>query len=89
MLVKLLGTVVTVAIAVSAAATAACATGISGAGATFPCLIHAKWADAHKKQTGHGLNYRSIGSGGGTKQVKAKTVTSEASDKTLKAADTC
>src|ERR1019366_9365174 len=45
---------------------------ISGAGATFPYPIYAKWADAYKKQTGNGLNYQSIGSGGGIKQIKAK-----------------
>ena len=48
---------------------------ISGAGATFPYPIYAKWADAYKKETGNGLNYQSIGSGGGIKQIKAKTVT--------------
>src|SRR3546814_3372719 len=47
---------------------------ISGAGATFPYPIYAKWADAYKKDTGIGLNYQSIGSGGGIKQIKAKTV---------------
>jgi phosphate transport system substrate-binding protein len=57
---------------------------ISGAGATFPYPIYAKWADAYKKQTGVGLNYQSIGSGGGIKQIKAKTVTFGASDMPLK-----
>src|SRR6201981_2325007 len=47
---------------------------ISGAGATFPYPIYAKWADAYKKETGVGLNYQSIGSGGGITQIKAKTV---------------
>jgi phosphate transport system substrate-binding protein len=56
---------------------------ISGAGATFPYPIYAKWADAYKKDTGDGLNYQSIGSGGGIKQIKAKTVTFGASDKPL------
>ncbi len=56
---------------------------ISGAGATFPYPIYAKWADAYKKDTGIGLNYQSIGSGGGIKQIKAKTVTFGASDKPL------
>src|SRR5689334_12086771 len=56
---------------------------ISGAGATFPYPIYAKWADAYKKETGIGLNYQSIGSGGGIKQIKAKTVTFGASDKPL------
>jgi len=57
---------------------------ISGAGATFPYPIYSKWADAYKKQTGVGLNYQSIGSGGGIKQIKAKTVTFGASDMPLK-----
>lgn len=57
---------------------------ISGAGATFPYPIYAKWADAYKTKTGIGLNYQSIGSGGGIKQIKANTVTFGASDKPLK-----
>src|SRR5258708_11110858 len=57
---------------------------ISGAGATFPYPIYSKWADAYKKQTNVGLNYQSIGSGGGIKQIKAKTVTFGASDMPLK-----
>src|SRR5437773_6377586 len=57
---------------------------ISGAGATFPYPIYAKWADAYKKETGNGLNYQSIGSGGGIKQISAKTVTFGASDMPLK-----
>jgi phosphate transport system substrate-binding protein len=56
---------------------------ISGAGATFPYPIYAKWADEYKKATGNGLNYQSIGSGGGIKQIKAKTVTFGASDAPL------
>ena len=60
---------------------------ISGAGATFPYPIYAKWADAYKKQTGNGLNYQSIGSGGGIKQIEAQTVTFGASDMPLKAQD--
>jgi phosphate transport system substrate-binding protein len=58
---------------------------ISGAGATFPYPIYAKWADAYKKATGNGLNYQSIGSGGGIKQIQARTVTFGASDMPLKA----
>jgi phosphate transport system substrate-binding protein len=58
---------------------------ISGAGATFPYPIYAKWADAYKKETNNGLNYQSIGSGGGIKQITAKTVTFGASDMPLKA----
>jgi phosphate transport system substrate-binding protein len=57
---------------------------ISGAGATFPYPIYSKWADAYKTSTGTGLNYQSIGSGGGIKQIKAKTVTFGASDMPLK-----
>ncbi len=68
-------------------ATAALAADISGAGATFPYPIYAKWADAYKTLTGVGLNYQSIGSGGGIKQIKAKTVTFGASDMPLKPDD--
>jgi phosphate transport system substrate-binding protein len=75
------------ALAATAVATAAYALDISGAGATFPYPIYAKWADAYKKETGVGLNYQSIGSGGGIKQIKAKTVTFGASDMPLKVAD--
>ena len=57
---------------------------ITGAGATFPYPIYAKWADAYKKETGTGMNYQSIGSGGGIKQIKAKTVDFGASDMPLK-----
>ncbi|WP_018182005.1 phosphate ABC transporter substrate-binding protein PstS [Kaistia granuli] len=57
---------------------------ISGAGATFPYPVYAKWADSYKKETGIGMNYQSIGSGGGIKQIKAKTVTFGASDAPLK-----
>lgn len=67
--------------------TAAQAADISGAGATFPYPIYAKWADAYKKETGIGLNYQSIGSGGGIKQIQAKTVTFGASDKPLPGAE--
>ena len=62
---------------------AAQAADISGAGATFPYPIYAKWADAYKKETGIGLNYQSIGSGGGIKQIKAATVTFGATDAPL------
>jgi phosphate transport system substrate-binding protein len=79
-----------IAIAAAAAAClslAAAAADISGAGATFPYPIYAKWADAYRKLTGVGLNYQSIGSGGGIKQIKAKTVTFGASDMPLKPDD--
>ena len=68
----------------SCAATASIAQDISGAGATFPYPIYAKWADAYKKETGLGLNYQSIGSGAGIKQIQAKTVTFGATDAPLK-----
>ena len=68
-------------------ATVAQAADISGAGATFPYPIYAKWADAYKQKTGVGLNYQSIGSGGGIKQIKEKTVTFGASDMPLKPED--
>src|SRR5215218_5361277 len=75
----------TAVLALSSAA--ANAIDISGAGATFPYPIYAKWADAYKKETGVGLNYQSIGSGGGIKQIQAKTVTFGASDMPLKPGD--
>ena len=72
--------------AVATIATApARAADISGAGATFPYPIYSKWADAYKKETGNGLNYQSIGSGAGIKQILAKTVTFGASDAPLTA----
>jgi phosphate transport system substrate-binding protein len=73
--------------AVALISLAAAAADLSGAGATFPYPIYAKWADAYKKLTGVGLNYQSIGSGGGIKQIKAKTVTFGASDMPLKPDD--
>ena len=72
---------------------AACAIGpaiaadISGAGATFPFPIYAKWADAYKKETGIEVTYRSIGSGDGIRQIQAKEVTFGASDMPLNSAD--
>jgi len=67
------------------AASSAFAVDITGAGATFPYPIYAKWADAYKKASGNGMNYQSIGSGGGIKQITAKTVDFGASDMPLKA----
>jgi phosphate transport system substrate-binding protein len=58
----------------------ACAADITGAGATFPYPIYAKWAEAYKTQTGIGMNYQSIGSGGGIKQIQARTVDFGATD---------
>jgi phosphate transport system substrate-binding protein len=73
----------------AAAATAfgALAAEISGAGATFPYPIYAKWAEAYAARTGLKMNYQSIGSGGGIKQITAKTVDFGASDMPLKPAD--
>jgi phosphate transport system substrate-binding protein len=73
-----------VAAGLIAASTSAFAADITGAGATFPYPIYSKWADAYKKDTGNGLNYQSIGSGGGIKQIEAKTVTFGATDMPLK-----
>ena len=56
---------------------------ITGAGATFPYPVYAKWAEAYKAQNGVGMNYQSIGSGGGIKQIEAKTVNFGASDMPL------
>ncbi len=72
---------------IAAAFVPANAADISGAGATFPYPIYAKWADAYKKVTGNGLNYQSIGSGGGIKQIAARTVIFGASDMPLQPAE--
>jgi phosphate transport system substrate-binding protein len=68
-------------------ATPAMAVDITGAGATFPYPIYAKWAEAYKAKTGVAMNYQSIGSGGGIAQIKAKTVDFGASDMPLKPED--
>ena len=60
---------------------------ITGAGATFPYPIYAKWAEAYKKETGVGLNYQSIGSSGGIRQINNKTVAFGASDAPVKGED--
>ncbi len=65
----------------------ALAADITGAGATFPFPIYAKWAEAYKKETGTGLNYQSIGSSGGIRQIRAKTVAFGATDAPLSGAD--
>jgi phosphate transport system substrate-binding protein len=72
------------ATAALAFAGAAQAVDITGAGASFPALIYSKWAAAYKAATGVSVNYQSVGSGAGIKQIKAKTVTFGASDKPLK-----
>jgi len=71
----------------AAAVVPAAAVEISGAGATFPYPIYAKWADIYRKDTGVGLNYQSIGSGGGIKQIEARTVTFGATDAPLNGPD--
>ena len=77
---KLSSILAAVGLVMGLAAPVANAADISGAGATFPFPIYAKWADAYKKETGNGLNYQSIGSGAGIKQIVAKTVTFGATD---------
>lgn len=67
--------------------TASSAADLSGAGSTFVYPVLAKWADTYKKETGVGLNYQSIGSGGGIKQIKAKTVVFGATDAPLSGKD--
>ena len=81
---KFFRTLTAASVIATAAIVPALAVDISGAGATFPYPIYAKWADAYKKETGAGLNYQSIGSGGGIKQIQAKTVTFGATDMPLK-----
>ena len=74
-------------IAIAAIAAGAQAADITGAGATFPYPIYAKWAEMYKKSSGNGLNYQSVGSGAGIKQIKARTVDFGASDMPLPAAE--
>jgi len=73
--------------AVMAFSSAATAADMTGAGATFPYPVYAKWAESYKAATGNGLNYQSVGSGAGIKQIKAKTVDFGASDKPLSSAE--
>jgi phosphate transport system substrate-binding protein len=75
------------AILFAAATITAQAADITGAGATFPFPIYAKWAEAYKAQTGIGMNYQSIGSSGGIRQIRAKTVTFGATDAPVKGED--
>ncbi len=75
------------ALTVLGAATAVCAADITGAGATFPYPLYSKWAETYKKNSGTGMNYQSIGSGGGIKQIIAKTVDFGASDAPLSVDD--
>jgi phosphate transport system substrate-binding protein len=76
---------VSIAVAASTFAASAQAVNLTGAGATFPYPIYAKWAEMYKAATGNGLNYQSVGSGAGIKQIKAKTVDFGASDMPLPA----
>jgi phosphate transport system substrate-binding protein len=83
-LIRKLAGVALVSIATLAATASVRAADITGAGATFPFPIYAKWAEAYKKETGNGLNYQSIGSSGGIRQIRAKTVTFGATDAPVK-----
>ncbi|MDB5445881.1 MAG: phosphate transporter, periplasmic phosphate-binding protein [Phenylobacterium sp.] len=85
-MLKTLGAALGAALIAAAGSCAQAAT-ISGAGATFPAPVYAKWAEAYKAQTGNALNYQAIGSGGGIKQINASTVDFGASDKPLKPDD--
>ncbi len=70
-----------------AAVTMSAQADITGAGATFPFPIYAKWAEGYKKATGHSLNYQSIGSSGGIRQINARTVDFGATDAPVKGED--
>src|SRR5215510_2871762 len=82
---RLLHTLAASTFLAAASLTPAVAADISGAGATFPYPVYAKWADAYKKETGNAVNYQSMGSGAGIKQIQSKTVTFGATDMPLKA----
>ena len=83
MTTKLIARAALAATVLAAGALSARAADISGAGSTFIYPVFAKWADTYKKDTGTGINYQSIGSGGGIKQIKANTVTFGATDAPL------
>jgi phosphate transport system substrate-binding protein len=85
--VKLSPYAVAAGLAVVTISLPAAAADITGAGATFPFPVYSKWAEAYRKETGTGLNYQSIGSGGGVKQIQAKTVDFGATDAPLKGED--
>ncbi|SFB86621.1 phosphate ABC transporter substrate-binding protein PstS [Massilia yuzhufengensis] len=78
---------VSIAIAAASFSAASQAANITGAGATFPYPIYAKWAEMYKATSGNGMNYQSVGSGAGIKQIKARTVDFGASDMPLPAAE--
>ena len=84
---KIIATALALGLAAASLAAPASAADITGAGATFPFPVYAKWAEAYRKETGNGLNYQSIGSGGGVKQIQAGTVDFGATDAPLKGAD--
>ena len=86
-MLKTLGAAIGAALILGAATAGHAAGVISGAGATFPAPVYAKWADLYKAQTGTSVNYQAIGSGGGIKQINASTVDFGASDKPLKPDD--
>ena len=86
-MLKMLGAAFGAALIAGAAVGAHAAGVISGAGATFPAPVYAKWAEMYKAQTGTSLNYQAIGSGGGIKQIQASTVDFGATDKPLKPDD--
>ena len=75
------------AVGLTAMAATTWAADITGAGATFPFPIYAKWAEGYKAATGTGMNYQSIGSSGGIRQIRAKTVTFGATDAPVQGAD--
>src|SRR3954452_15923760 len=84
---KLVSSLVAAGLAAAVASGPAAAAEITGAGATFPFPVYSKWAEAYKKETGIGLNYQSIGSGGGIRQIRAKTIDFGATDAPLKGDD--
>lgn len=81
---KIMSFAIAAGLAVASFTTTASAADITGAGATFPFPIYAKWAEAYNKETGNRLNYQSIGSSGGIRQIRAKTVDFGATDAPLK-----
>ncbi|MCG7394776.1 phosphate ABC transporter substrate-binding protein PstS [Microvirga sp. ACRRW] len=84
---KIMSFALAAGLAVASLSTTASAADITGAGATFPFPVYSKWAEAYKKETGNGMNYQSIGSGGGIKQIQAKTVDFGATDAPMKGED--
>ncbi len=86
-MLKKLVAAVSLGAAVGVATAAMAAAVISGAGATFPAPVYAKWAEAYRAESGVSLNYQAIGSGGGIRQITAKTVAFGASDKPMKPDD--